>query len=251
MTHSEHDVTPHLTPEQCEAFVTGAMTAPAAANATEHIAACTQCRTSVAAMRHLQEATRALPSEIAPPVDLWPAIRHGLTQSARPPEAPPASRERSIVPGRLPEPRLRRNAWSGRRRVLAAALFLIIGSATILVARQLHVPSTALSRSGSVAEDWQPPVQPWGLSPTSADSAELARFQRAFAVVLAEEQQTLQPATAATVTGSLLVIDAAISQLEAALRGEVDPKASARLRARLLWTNQQKAALAELVWPAA
>jgi hypothetical protein len=151
----------------------------------------------------LDELTSALPREIAPPPELWSAIRAEL--------APRSSRE-----------------WRwGNWRLAAAALLIAASSSLVTVvalkARErarnvatVHVAS-APSSSSSVATTVESPL------PAQLASREEGYLRSAEALrrALDERRDSLAPSTVATVERSLRIADSAIAEARAAL--ERDP----------------------------
>ena len=159
----------------------------------------------------LNELTAALPREIAPPPDLWPAIRGELA------------------------PRTRRTIhWDTRWRLAAAGL-LVAASSSILTmfamrARE-HAPATVA-------------VSPRDTAPlTQRLPAHLAVAERGYERsvdalwrTLDERRDSLAPSTVATVERSLRIADSAIAEARSAL--EQDP--SNRVLAELFVSNYER-----------
>ena len=156
----------------------------------------------------LQRAADALPRELAPRVDAWPAIRARIEQAR-------------IVPlGASTSPM--RPSRSNRWRFAAAAAVLVVGSSatTVLVMRgEPDAPATA-----SV------PASPHSVSPASTAAARQVVFDVGASYdaasvdlerVLEARRSRLSPATVRAVEESLRVIDRAIGEARAAL--DTDP----------------------------
>ena len=165
----------------------------------------------------LNELTAMLPREIAPPPDLWPAIRSELASHA----------SRTVQ-------------WHPRWRLAAAAL-LVAASSSVLtlfaVRGREGVPGPAV-----VATADRPPAHP--------RTAALARLPAHLAVAergyersvdalwrtLDERRDSLAPSTVATVERSLRIADSAIAEARSAL--EQDP--SNRVLAELFVSNYER-----------
>ncbi|MFL5617355.1 MAG: hypothetical protein ACJ79A_03055 [Gemmatimonadaceae bacterium] len=160
----------------------------------------------------LNELTAALPREIAPPPDLWPAIRGEL--------APRTSRTIQ---------------WNSRWRLAAAGLLVAASSSIITlfaVRGREHAP-------GSVA------VTPVDTMPATVAQLppHLVVAERGYARsidalwrTLDERRDSLAPSTVATVERSLRIADSAIAEARSAL--ELDP--ANRVLADLLVSNYER-----------
>jgi hypothetical protein len=167
----------------------------------------------------LDELTSALPREIAPPPELWSAIRAEL--------APRSSRE-----------------WRWGNWRLAAAALLIAASSSLLTvvalkARErardvatVHVASAPSSSSSSVA------TKVGSALPAKLISTEQGYLRSAEALrrALDERRDSLAPSTVATVERSLRIADSAIAEARAAL--ERDP--SNAVLAALFTSNYER-----------
>ena len=160
----------------------------------------------------LNELTAALPREVAPPPDLWPAIRAEL--------APRSARTIQ---------------WSPRWRLAAAGL-LVAASSSILtlfaVRAREHAPAAVA-------------VTPKDTAPVAATRlpAHLVVAERGYARsidalwrTLDERRDSLAPSTVATVERSLRIADSAIAEARSAL--EHDPANS--VLADLLVSNYER-----------
>lgn len=142
----------------------------------------------------------SLPRSIAPPDDLWPSIRAGITA------APVVS-----------------IAWWQRPAILAAAGLLLVAGSSLATL-------TLMRRSESRSENQPTAVQP---SATGSD-ATLAQFSRTetdyirtineLSTALEARQSELAPGTIAKLRESLRVIDAAIVEARAALAADPSNK---------------------------
>ena len=165
----------------------------------------------------LDELTAALPRDMAPPPDLWPAIRAEL--------APRSARSFQ---------------WSARWRLAAAALVVAASSSvlTLLAVRErggagdvaiVARPDLALPHSRTAA----PPQLPAHLIVAERG---YARSMDALWRTLDERRDSLAPSTVATVERSLRIADSAIAEARSAL--EQDP--ANRVLAELLVSNYER-----------
>jgi hypothetical protein len=171
--------------------------------------------TSPSSDRRLDELTAELPREIAPPPELWKAIRAELA-------------ERSS------------NRWRWDRWRLAAAGLLIAASSSLLTvvalrarehAREVAVAPAAPASASTAAK-------PEHRLPTRLASAEQGYLRSAEALrrTLDERRDSLAPSTVATVERSLRIADSAIAEARAAL--ERDP--SNAVLAALFTSNYER-----------
>ena len=163
----------------------------------------------------LDELTAALPREVAPPPDLWPAIRAELA-----PRTP------------------RRFQWGARWRLAAAGLVLAASSSilTLLAVRARD----AVREPAVVTVDATTPAT---ASAPAQLPAHLVVAERGYARsidalwrTLDERRDSLAPSTVATVERSLRIADSAIAEARSAL--EQDP--ANRLLADLLVSNYER-----------
>lgn len=162
----------------------------------------------------LDELTAALPREIAPPPELWSAIRAEL--------APRAT-----------------HGWRWDNWRLAAAALLIAASSSLLTVvalkareRSREVATERVAPASSVATSAQ------GRLPAQLASAEQSYLRSAEALrrTLDERRDSLAPSTVATVERSLRIADSAIAEARAAL--ERDP--SNAVLAALFTSNYER-----------
>ena len=165
----------------------------------------------------LDELAAALPREIAPPADLWPAIRAEL--------APRSARTVQ---------------WSARWRLAAAALVVAASSSilTLLTVRARagsgDVPVVATAdRAPPHLRTPAPPRLPAHLVVAERG---YARSMEALWRTLDERRDSLAPSTVATVERSLRIADSAIAEARSAL--ERDP--GNRVLADLLVSNYER-----------
>lgn len=90
-------------PENLSDYVDGSLALAASRAVEAHLATCAACRSEVESLRRLHLATAALPREISPVRDLWPAIARQLHAAHAAPASPsitsfPAAAFRWLVP---------------------------------------------------------------------------------------------------------------------------------------------------------
>jgi hypothetical protein len=165
----------------------------------------------------LDELTAQLPRDVAPPPDLWPAIRAELA------------------------PRSARTArWSAGWRLAAAGL-LVAASSSILT--MFAVRAGEGGRSAAVVATADGPSSQVRASPPAGLPAHLVVAERGYARsidalwrTLDERRDSLAPSTVATVERSLRIADSAIAEARTAL--EQDP--ANRVLADLLVSNYER-----------
>jgi hypothetical protein len=159
----------------------------------------------------LNELTAALSSEIAPPSDLWPAIRGELA------------------------PRTRRTIhWETRWRLAAAAL-LVAASSSILTMFAMRAREHAPATVAVTPRDTAPVTQRLPAHLALAERG-YERSVDALWRTLDERRDSLAPSTVATVERSLRIADSAIAEARTAL--EQDP--SNRVLAELFVSNYER-----------
>ena len=163
----------------------------------------------------LDELTAALPREIAPPPELWSAIRAEL--------APRAS-----------------HAWRWSNWRLAAAGLLIAASSSLVTVVALKKRERAREIATAPIASVSPPAAPTGRDqlPARLVSVEAGYLRSAEALrrTLDERRDSLAPSTVATVERSLRIADSAIAEARAAL--ERDP--SNAVLAALFTSNYER-----------
>jgi hypothetical protein len=162
----------------------------------------------------LNELTAALPREIAPPPDLWPAIRGEL--------APRSSRT---------------IAWSPRWRLAAAGLLVAAGSSMLTLFAVRH-RAPAPAAMATAPADSAPLVTTATQLPAHLAVAERG-YERSIDALwrtLDERRDSLAPSTVQTVERSLRIADSAIAEARSAL--EHDP--SNRVLAELFVSNYER-----------
>ena len=204
----------HPTEERLNDLVDGLLPAPDAAAAEAHLAACAACRAQVEGLRALLRAAAGLPREVAPPAEVWEALRA----------------ETSARPGRAAW-----TVWATRRELAAAAVLLVALSSGITAAllRDRGGPAA----SGGVAVDAAVVRPPAAWVEFRRAEAEYVRTADDLEAVLAANRDALAPETVEVVEESLGVIDAAILDAREALAR--DP-ANAELSNALAATYRDK-----------
>lgn len=67
-----------------DSYVAGTLAAREALALEEHVASCADCAEDLAAARALRDPVRALPRQLQPPSDLWPAVRQRVVRRRTP-----------------------------------------------------------------------------------------------------------------------------------------------------------------------
>ena len=162
----------------------------------------------------LNELTSALPREIAPPPDLWPAIRGEL--------APRTSRKIH---------------WNSSWRLAAAALLVAASSSVLtLFAVRGHGRDQTPAAVALAPVDSAPPAVTRLPAHLAVAERGYERSIDALWRTLDERRDSLAPSTVATVERSLRIADSAIAEARSAL--EHDP--SNRVLADLLVSNYER-----------
>ena len=157
--------------------VAGTLAARDATALEEHVAGCAECRLDLAAARALRDPVRALPRQVDPPNDLWPAVRQRLGGRKR-------------TPG-----------WGA----LAAAAVLLITLTSVVTALLLDRRDTTAVPLAS------------GAAAVRMVEAGYIEQARGLEATLEEGRDRLAPETIAIVEQNLEVIAEAIAESRAAL----------------------------------
>ena len=185
MTKLEHD---HLDLDQLGDYLDGRLSSEDGRTLEAHLAICARCIEQRDTLESLIAATRALPSEIDPPAELWSDIRSGLQ---------------------------RRPARSRRLWLLAAAALVLVASSSAITALLIRRPVVI------VRADAVPASNAVRQAPAARSvDADYAGAIRALNETLAENRSQLDPATIAKVEASLGVIDHAIDEARQALAAD-------------------------------
>jgi hypothetical protein len=182
----------HLTFEQISDLADLAESGEARAERREHhhLAECAECRDMLRKVRELLVAAHTLPREIAPPADVWTALRSRVVHT-------PAARR---APAR---------SW-GYTLAAAAAVILIVGTA-VLVPR-----GGGKAKATKVVVAPPAPVAVLHLAVEQSYSATLAELRE----TLDTQRATLSPATVRVLERSLATIDTAIAEAREALTND-------------------------------
>jgi hypothetical protein len=186
-------MTDHLTFDQLCEIADASAGAENAAAAREHLAACAACAEQLAAISALSIETARLPREIAPPAEVWTAIRAEL--GVRAPKQPRWWERPSV-------------------RLVAAGLVIAVSSSalTMIASRARREPaSVALARTSAPLSRELPAHLASAERGYARDVEELRR-------ALNERRDSLSTSTVATVEQSLRVADSAIAEAREALQ---------------------------------
>ena len=195
--------------ERLDDYVDGELLAPDLHEVELHLASCPTCREEERDLRRLLAHAAALPREVAPARDLWPAIS---AEMARGPRVLP------FVP--------RRALYAG----LAAAAAVVMAFVVSRGGPDFSAPAGGPSATAI----------PASASPASALNEAEADYDRATNALLAtlqDHRDRLAPETIASVERNLAVIDDALAEVRAAL-GK-DP-GNAELTRMLASTHRKK-----------
>ena len=197
-----------LVRERLDDYVDGELAGPELHEVELHIASCPACAEEERELRALLAQAAALPREVSPSRDLWPALAAEMTAGPR------------VLPF-VP----RRVVYAG----LAAAAVLVIA----IVVSQGGPGVEAPGRPSSTAI-------PAAASPESTLNAAEADYDRATNALLAtlrDHRDRLAPETIQSVERNLAVIDEALAEVRAAL--DKDP-GNAELTRMLAATHRKK-----------
>ena len=166
-------------------------------DALAHLAECDSCRRALERVRALVVAAHALPSEIAPPDDVWNVVRARVAADT--------------AAARTAAPRGHARWWHNGRLATAAAILLVVGTATLMT----------LASRGRATKAKAMMVQ------NAPSTAALLAVDRNYVATIRELRATLEterahlaPGTVKTLEASLAVIDAAIAEARAALAAD-------------------------------
>lgn len=194
-------------------------------------------------LAQLREAARALPAEVEPTADLWPAIRARI-EAGRVQAMPPrdGAAEPARDPARAPAP-APMPWYAAPRRLAAAAVLLVTLTATATwFASRPGTPDVAVVPTG-VEPAAAPAASATPSTPGAPGGDALASFAsyeasaQDLAKALEERRAKLDPATVAAIEQSLRTIDSALVAARAALAQ--DPT-SQRMRAYVEAAYRQK-----------
>jgi hypothetical protein len=156
-----------------------------------HLSECAACRETLRRVRELVSAAHALPRDIAPPPEVWTALRDRVA--------------------REPGFRAQRHWWHNGWLATAAAVLLVVGTAIL-------TPNLASRGKASKAK---------AVQPVAAQPVVLLAVDRNYASTVAElsatldaQRPALSPSTVRAVERSLAVIDSAIAEARQALASD-------------------------------
>jgi hypothetical protein len=167
-----------------------------------HLATCAGCREAQGALERIGAAARALPRELEPGRDLWPAIAGRL--------APPAA-SGNVTPFRP------RRTLAFAPATLAAAAVLLIALTAAFTALLLRVADPVEVAGGAAGDGVARPVSLSAEASVAAAEAEYVAAQAALLERIHARADALGPDTLATVETNLKVIDAALAEIRTAL----------------------------------
>lgn len=213
----------HIGAERMNDLVDGLLSAAERAEVEAHLSACPACREEATRLAETVAAIGALPRDAVAPGGMWAHIER-RTAGKLP---GPGAVERAVL--RFPA------AGAGPRRI-AFTVPQLAAAAGLVALLSWGVAWTAMSRGGETA----PQAAAAGTMPTGRTARMVATgesYQEAVArlrMVVEQGRDRLSPETIATLERSLETIDAAITEVEEALRA--DP--SSDLLARMLVSHQ-------------
>lgn len=181
----------HPSFEQLSDFVDGGLTPTSRHELETHLALCARCARDRHRLEALLDRSRGLPAEVAPPPDLWSAVRQQIVPS-------PASASRRI--------------W-----LLAAAALLLVAVSSAVTALLVRHPQALVVRH----EDSAAPLAAVRLPVAArAVDADYQAVIRELDESLAQRRAQLSPETIAKVEASLRVVDQAIGEARRALAAD-------------------------------
>jgi hypothetical protein len=160
-----------------------------------HIDSCAACRAELTAQRSLLAAAAALPREVAPDRDLWPAIAVRLRAQGG-----------SHAVGRA-------RPWI----LLPAAAAIIVTLGALVATRARWWPGSA---ENGQRGDLRAATSEWPPGTLAQAEAEYERAAQALALALEKERSALPPETVAAVERNVKVIDQALAEVREARRRE-------------------------------
>ena len=159
------------------------------AESREHLDACAECRATLERVQQLLDSARALPREVAPPPEVWGALRSRVRKSRR-------------VPAR---------SWNVAWLGAAAAIVLFVGAALLLP------PSVGKGKGKGVAPAPVANIQsPVVLAVEQNYAPTLDDLRR----TLDQQRSTLSPSTVQVIEKALATCDTAIAEARAALASD-------------------------------
>jgi predicted anti-sigma-YlaC factor YlaD len=183
----------HLDAETLSAYADAELNAVVAGRVERHLSECDVCRATLRKVRELVTAAQALPRDIAPPSDVWSALRERIARE------PVAARA---------QPRWWHNGWLA----MAAAVVLVAGTAILTTGPGNKAKATKIIAMREAST----PVAPVLLAVDRNYSPTLVELRE----TLDAQRTTLAPATVRTVERALAVIDSAIAEARSALASD-------------------------------
>ena len=177
--------------EQLDDFVDGRL-APAERREIEtHLALCSRCARARGRLEALLDQSRALPDEIAPPAEIWPAIHQRITRPRR---------SRASF------------AW-----VLAAAALLLVAVTSAITTLLVQRPPVVVVRQAAPTGPLAAVTLPAAARAVDADyQAVIRELDKS----LDQRRAQLAPETIAKVEASLRIVDQAIGEARRALAAD-------------------------------
>lgn len=191
----------HLDIEVLSAYADGELSGDAVAASERHLSECERCRESLRRMRALVAAAAILPREVAPPPEVWSALRARVVRGAG----------RSSRPARW---------WHNGWLAAAAAVILVAGTAVLTMltstapnAKVMSLPTNGVSRATSDVERSTSDVV---LAVDGNYIATLTELRR----TIETQRATLAPSTIRVLEHTIAVCDSAIAEARAALASD-------------------------------
>ena len=156
-----------------------------------HLAECAECRETLGKVRALIAAAQALPRDIAPPPEVWTALKSRVA----------------------PTPARRASRWVRGGWMFAAAAIIVLAAGMLLFA-----PSGQISKAKAVklARMNEPPTATLVLAVDNNYAATVAELR----ATLESQRATLSPSTIRVLERSLATIDTAIAEAREALASD-------------------------------
>jgi hypothetical protein len=175
----------HLTFEQISDLAESSSASP-------HVDECATCRATLARVRRLLADARALPRDVAPPPEVWSAVRASVSRDSG---------------------RRATHWWHNGWLATAAAMVLVVGTATFMSFAARGKSAKAKAMVETVASPLTTPAL------YAVDKNYVATI-RELRAALETQRSRLAPSTVQTVDRSLRVIDEAIAEARAALAAD-------------------------------
>lgn len=226
---SEHTIGGHVSVERMNESLDGALSAAENEPLLRHLEGCGPCRNEYARFSETIEAVRALPKGATPPAEAWLGIAARI--AATPQSASDAAEGVAVYKLPTSERRGPRRISLSIPQLAAAAVFVAFCGAGLL---WLAISGGQATVSPGIA-DLGDPVGGAAARAISLEGPRYADVVTQLERVLAEGRAFLAPETLESIEESLITVDAAIAEIEAALAQ--DPGSD--LLMRLLATHQR------------